>query len=102
MIGWEVTTGSSEPHSAGGIRKVFPAYRVFIPFQGALRVQGVAHGAPEDTWETLDGHVRAGIVDVPVTQDKVITTAEVHADITVSRFLDILAKHLALLDQGFQ
>lgn len=33
-----------------------------------------------DTRETLDGHVRAGIVDVPVTHDKVTTTAEVHAD----------------------
>jgi len=103
MIGWEVRTGSSEPNMAGGIRKAFPAARVFIPFQGALRVQGVERWAPEGTWETLEDHVRAGIVGVPVRNGKVTTsTAEVHADRTVSTLLDTLAKHLALLEQGFQ
>ena len=103
MIGWEVTTGSSEPNRSIPGVKAFPAYRVFIPFQGELRVQGVMGWAPPDTWRTLKGHVRAGIVDVPVLDGKVATsTAEIHADETVSALLDILAKHLALLGAGFE
>lgn len=92
MIGWVVETRVFPEPEGPPSEKAFPAHEVFIPLDGRLRV------ADKDTRETLDGHVRAGIVDVPVTHDKVTTTAEVHADKTVSAFLDLLARHLALLD----
>jgi hypothetical protein len=93
MIGWEVETRMS-PQPSGRLRDGgFAAHEVFIPLQGPLQV--IEGG----TLETIEEHVRAGIVEVPaVDHEKQRTTAEVHADKTVSTLLNHLAQHLALLD----